>query len=535
MADVLIVGAGPVGLTLAAELARHGCRARIIDRLEQPSGYCKAIGVTPRTLEVWEDMGVARAMIDAGVWLKGMRLVVTGQPARELMLDFADLPYGELGIPQYATERILAAHLQRFGVAVERGLALVSLRDDGGRVAVELAAADGTSARETFRYVVGCDGAHSAVRRAAGIGFPGDAFPMEFMLGDVAIDWDMPRGISLIAVEPHDDAPPDLVVTIPLPQRGRYRVSMVAPPEPAAGEGEEHGIMADRPGPSLAALQAAADPLLPGRPRLSDLRWSSRFRISMRIADRYRAGNVFIAGDAAHIHPPTGGQGMNTGIQDAYNLAWKMALVLRGAAPESLLDSYEAERRPVGVEVVERTKAASLSLGRARKEDRLADTQVLVNYRGSAWVEDAGGGTEGDMAGPRAGDRAPDVQGLRRDQVGFPLRLFDTLRGTGHVILVALDAGASLDPVEALARDVAARHGDLVRVVAVVDGAGPPPDLVGGAVLLDPQRGFRSAYAAKNASVIIVRPDGHVGFRGTLSDRDRIDGFLDRTFGRGGG
>jgi 2-polyprenyl-6-methoxyphenol hydroxylase-like FAD-dependent oxidoreductase len=528
MPDVLVVGAGPVGLTMAAELARHGCRCRIIDRLDAPSGHCKAIGVTPRTLEVWDDMGVARPMIDAGLWLTGLRTIVPGQPVRDAITDLSDLPYGNLGIPQYETERILTEHLGRLGVTVERGVSLTAVHDQGRRVEVELTRADGHTESAEFRFVVGCDGAHSAVRRAGGIAFSGEAFPMEFMLGDVRIDWDVPRGLAIFAIEPHDDAPPDFVVAIPLPERPRYRISMLAPPEPLEAGGEEHGIMVDRPGPPLEQLQSVSDTLLPGKPRLADLRWSSRFRISMRIADQYRAGNLFIAGDAAHIHPPTGGQGMNTGIQDAYNLAWKMALVLRSAAGDRLLDSYEAERRPVGIDVVERTKAASMSLGRARHEDRLADTQILVNYRASAWVEDAA-----PASGPRAGDRAPDAHGLRRDHVGFPLRLFDVLRGTEHVVIAALgrDASSPSGSLDTFARALRDRYGDLVRIVAVVAGDAQPPELIGAPVLRDSEGAFARAYAATGDTLWVIRPDGYIGFRASVSNRAKLDAFLRRTLG----
>ena len=306
-AEVLVVGAGPVGLTMAAELARHGQRCRIIDRLDAPSGFCKAIGVTPRTLEVWEDMGIVRPMTDAGLWLEGMRMIIPGQPSRDVISDLSDLPYGNLGIPQYETERILTEHLPRIGVDVERGVGLNSLSDDGRRVHVELGHSGGQIERTEFRFVVGCDGAHSAVRKAAGIGFPGDQFPVEFMLGDVMIDWEVPRGFAVFAIHPNEDGPPDFFVAIPLPERKRYRVSMLAPGEPAEAD-DAHGILSERPGPSLDELQAVADRLLPAVPQISDLRWSSLFRISMRLADKYRAGNAFIAGDAAHIHPPTGGQ-----------------------------------------------------------------------------------------------------------------------------------------------------------------------------------------------------------------------------------
>jgi 2-polyprenyl-6-methoxyphenol hydroxylase-like FAD-dependent oxidoreductase len=160
--EVLVVGAGPVGLTMAAELARHGVRCRIIDKLAAPSGYCKAIGVTPRTLEVWDDMGIAREMNDAGLCLRGMRMIIAGQPT-DSVIDFPELPYGNLGLPQFATERILTEHLTRFGIAVERGVTLSDLRDKGRVIEVELMRDGGRLEQAEFRYVIGCDGAHSAV------------------------------------------------------------------------------------------------------------------------------------------------------------------------------------------------------------------------------------------------------------------------------------------------------------------------------------------------------------------------------------
>src|SRR5215469_11623047 len=451
MADVLVVGAGPVGLTMVAELARHGARCRIVDRLAEPLPFCRAIGVTPRTLEVWDDMGVAREMIDAGLWLTGLRSIIHGRPPADAHSYYPGLPYGQLGLPQYETERLLARHLGRFGIDVERGTALSGLTPEEDGVAVRLTRGDGASETARFRYVIGCDGAHSAVRRALGIAFEGDAFPMSFMLGDVHIAWDLPRGMALRALRLVEGGAPDMFIAIPLPEPGRYRVSMLAPDALAPAQGTDHGLQSEAPGPALPDLQAVADDLLPDRPRLSDLRWSSIFRISMRLAASYRRGRVFIAGDAAHIHPPTGGQGMNTGIQDAYNLAWKLALVLEGAAPESLLDSYEAERRPVGAAVVARTRAASESYGResGRKPDPNADTQIAISYRGASAVSEAAEGV--DDAVPKAGDRAPDAGGLRREGIGFPLRLFDILRGTEHVLLVRLGGASAASELTALA------------------------------------------------------------------------------------
>ncbi|KAA2213570.1 FAD-dependent monooxygenase [Teichococcus oryzae] len=532
MAEILVVGAGPVGLTLASELARHGARCRIIDRLAAPSPYCRAIGVTPRTLEVWDDMGIAREMLEAGLWITGQRVAIQGRPAFDVTRDTASIPYGNLGLPQNVTERVLTRHLGRAGIAVERGTSLVALRQEAGSVTARLDRPDGTAEETPFRYVIGCDGAHSAVRHLTGIPFEGEAMPMTFMLGDVHIDWNLPRGMSMRALRLNDDAPPDLFVAVPLPERGRYRVTMVAPPRLVLPRGTAHGLQAEMPGPALDDLQQGADDLLTEPARLSDLRWSSVFRISMRLAARYREGRVFIAGDAAHIHPPTGGQGMNTGIQDAYNLAWKLALVLDGAAPEALLDSYEAERRPVGEEVVARTRAATENFGReTRRPHPLEDTQLLVSYRGGDWVRDMPG--EG-WEGPVAGDRAPDAAGLRQAGLGFPLRLHDILRGTAHVLLAYCpdaDAAASFPGLSAFALDAQARFGPRLRVAAVtaLAGAGEHPGL---AVLHDAEGRFAGAYGG-TARSFLVRPDGHLGWRGRCWREDGLAQHLSRVLNQG--
>jgi 2-polyprenyl-6-methoxyphenol hydroxylase-like FAD-dependent oxidoreductase len=186
--------------------------------------------VTRRTLQVWDDMGIAREMIGAGLWLEGMRSIIAGHPPHDELIDLSELPYGHLGLPQYETERLLASHLARFGIKVERGTALSELQQNDNRV---IATLDNSGGREPacFDYVIGCDGAHSTVRSLLGISFDGDAFPMDFMLGDVAIAWDLPRGMALRALRLNPDAAPDMFIAIPLPERNRYRVSMLAPPE----------------------------------------------------------------------------------------------------------------------------------------------------------------------------------------------------------------------------------------------------------------------------------------------------------------
>jgi 2-polyprenyl-6-methoxyphenol hydroxylase-like FAD-dependent oxidoreductase len=506
MNPVLIVGAGPVGLTLALNLARHGVRPRIIDRAPSPSPHCRAIGVTPRTLEVWESLGVANDMIDEGLWLTGTRSILNGGPAEEFLNPPLGLPFGPLGIPQYSTERVLTRHLARFGIEIERGVELVGLEQLDGRSSVTLSNTDRQQHTESFRYVIGCDGAHSAVRRQVGIAFEGEAYPWSFMLGDVKVEWDLPYGMALRSLQVNAGGPPDMFIAIPLPESGRYRVSMLASANAARGTGTEHGIQAELPGPSLSDLQATADALLPDKPVLSDLRWSSVFRISMRLAARYRMGNVFLAGDAAHIHPPTGGQGMNTGIQDAHNLAWRLAHVLIGKMHESQLDGYEAERRPVGLAVVASTRQASEKLGRQpmTAESRLADAQVLISYRDSGWEHETATGA----AGPAAGDRAPDVNGLVPEGMGCPVRLFELFDGIKHVLLLHL-ATADENQLAQLSKH-ALKLRDQVRMIVIspVHIASRPHVRM----VRDEGGAFAAAYGSE-ARAFSVRPDGYIGWR----------------------
>jgi hypothetical protein len=367
--------------------------------------------------------------------------------------------------------------------------------------------------------VVGCDGAHSSVRKALGIDFPGEAYPVEFMLGDVRTDWDLPPGMALRAARIGEQGMTGFLVAIPLPERHRFRLSMFAPEDlapPVSAEEVAHGIQSERPAPGIERLQAEVDQVLPGA-TLSDLRWSSIFRISMRLAVHYRQGRVFLAGDAAHIHPPTGGQGMNTGVQDAYDLAWKLALVTAGAARPELLDSYEAERRPVGQDVLERTIAATAAFrqggvgGRGGGDTRLEDSQLAIAYRDSAWVRDEAGGSLPD--GPAAGDRAPDANGLARAELGYPLRLFDLLRGTAHVLLFRLEDQEGVAAASSLAGTLHGRFGDRLRCYGLV-----PPNAALAALpslpLVEDRAGaFRRGYGGSAGTAWLVRPDGYLGYR----------------------
>ena len=513
MHAVLVVGAGPVGLVTAAELARHGIRCRIIDALSEPSPYCRALGVTPRTLEVFEDIGILRETLDAGIWISGRRVAIGGSPAQDYADEVAGFPYAHatLSLPQPLIERILTAHLATFGIGIERSISLKALTQEDQTVTVQLESADGKMENAPFRYIVGCDGAHSVVRRAAGIDFAGETLPFAFMLGDVRMEGSLPPGYSFQSIRPAPKAAPDFFVAIPLPEPHRYRVSMLAPTEQSpTGEGTDHGLQIGQSAPSLAMLQTKADQLVGEPVRLSDLRWSSRFRISIRLANTYQAGNVFIAGDAAHIHPPTGGQGMNTGIQDAYNLAWKLALVLNGKSPASLLESYTHERRAEAENVIDRSVRASMNTGGTGfKTDRLADTQLLMSYRSSPWV--AALTEENWTSRLQPGDRAPDCWGLRRAGVGYPIRLFDVLRGTTHVLLVDLRALTPdrLDKLESFSQRLRRTLGDeadvYLRLVVISPQAEVATAIAGIVLVQDPDGSFADTYGSTDGAGWLIR------------------------------
>jgi 2-polyprenyl-6-methoxyphenol hydroxylase-like FAD-dependent oxidoreductase len=521
--QVLIAGAGPIGLTAAIELARRGIDCRVVDPLLEPPQYAKAVGVQPRTLEVFEGMGVLRRILDAAVQMRGQIVYVNGNKTAQLDLSLPDdIPFGFIAIPQYATERILREELAMRGVQVERGLRLAGFEQDSEGVTATLTGDDG---ERTVRasYLVGADGAHSTVRKTLGLTFEGAAFEEQYMLGDVEVDWSIPQGYGVRAMHQSDGKTDDLLVCIPLPGRGRYRMSMLVPDElsAAASDGIAHGFEGALK-PELHHIQAVLDRLSPEPTTARKLRWSSVCRISHRIVDTYNRGRVFVAGDAAHIHPPTGAQGMNTGIQDAHNLAWKLALAVRGVAAPGLLDSYDAERRPVGEEVVGRTvRAAREGIGADSSDPTYVirrEGQLLINYAGSPIVATGAGG------------RAPDATGLTRDAVTGSFRLFSLFGGREHTtLLYAAEGPADAEMFERAAdAAVTAAHGHMDVYLIAAPGADVANTVL--PLVRDSEGEFARAYSASESSVYVVRPDGYLGFAAAGIDVDGLVSHLRATF-----
>jgi 2-polyprenyl-6-methoxyphenol hydroxylase-like FAD-dependent oxidoreductase len=508
--DVLVVGAGPTGLTLADQLQAFGATVRIVDRQLDRVHESRALAVQPRTLEVLRGLGVTEKLLERGndaVWVQlhaGDRVV----RIRLFGLGLDDTAYPFLlFVSQADTEQILLDYLAGRGVPVERGVELIGFHADPDAVACALVHRDGRTEQVRARYLVGCDGARSTVRRGAGIPFTGGAYPQTFALADLEADGlDRDAAHAFIGQE-------GIVLFFPLGRPASWRLLAMHPSLQGRREPAQ---------PSLEELQALADAMTNGGVRLHDPVWRTYFGLQHRHATRYRDGRLFLAGDAAHVHSPAGAQGMNTGIQDAWNLGWKLALVSCGFAAEGLLDSYDAERRPVGGFVVRFTDRAfsvatstnpltgalrtqlvprilplGLRLDRAVAYGFRTISQLNVGYRSSPAVQE---GRPALRRGPKAGDRLPDAR-IVRD--GKECWLGEALAAPGFHLLLCGPIG---DWHPSQLTTLRHRHPDMVAVHHLTCAA------TAGA-LEDPDGQVFARLGVDRTAQYLIRPDGHVGYR----------------------
>lgn len=464
--DVLVVGAGPTGLVLAADLARRGVRALLVERAESLFPGSRGKGLQPRTQEVLYDLGVLDAIHAAGTPYPKMRVWEGDEPGQEWdMMQRSEpteqVPFAEGWlIPQARTQAVLYARLRELGGDVRFGCALTGLDQDADGVTA--AFEDGSRVRA--RFVVAADGGRSTVRRALGIGMTGETVdPKPMLVADVRVTDDAPVPDTHWHVWPK--AADGGVAFCPLPSdAGRvFQLAAQYADESAVPDTSPAGVAK-----LLATRTTLADE------HVAEVLWASDFRARAAMADRFRAGRVFLAGDAAHIHSPAGGQGLNTSVQDAYNLSWKLAAVLAGA-PAGLLDTYEEERLPIAADVLgisTRIHRASAAGAHTQRGDEVK--QLALGYRESALTRETRTGLPEDAL--RAGDRAPDG---RRGGV----RLFDVFRGP-HWTLLAVGTEAGLPELA----------GDTVRTARI------------------------PAYEAYGTGVFLVRPDGYVAWAGETAE-----------------
>jgi 2-polyprenyl-6-methoxyphenol hydroxylase-like FAD-dependent oxidoreductase len=534
--DVLVVGAGPTGLTLAAQLHSFGGRFRIVDRLLDRVHESRALAVQARTLEVLQDLGLGDRLVQHGRTSTRLAIHMEDRVAQVQLGEFgaADTRYPFiLFVSQATTEALFGEYLAAAGVVVERGVELAGFQASDAGVRCTLRHGDGRQEQVHARYLVGCDGAHSAVRKGAGIPFQGSAYLEEFVLGDVEVDGPLQPGTL------HSFA-------------GKRGVSMFFP----LGSPATWRIIAMTPGParsapdapftstlSLEELQEIVDGATGGVLRLRDPAWLTRFRLHHRQTEHYRAGRVFLAGDAAHIHSPVGAQGMNTGIQDAWNLGWKLALVAAGRAAPELLDSYEAERWPVGRELLRTTDRVFSLFTRAMAPNTAARwfrrnvvarviprvfaarrlrsfafrfvSELRIGYRRSPAV------TEGEpklRRGPKAGDRLPDARITRDGKSTF---LQQELTGPRLHLLLCGEPG-TWDPSRLA--ELASRYQELLTVHRLTGQA------TAEGMLVDDRGEALERLGVNGAAQYLVRPDGHIGYRCAGSDLGGVSAYLARWF-----
>jgi len=507
--DVLIVGGGPTGLMLANQLGRRGIRAMIIDRHSGPAQQSRAMAVHARTLEVYSKLGIAERSLELGkkggganMWAGGKRRARI--PIGDMGKSLSPFPF-VLMLGQDDNERIMGEHLRKWGVAVQWNTELVSFEQASDRVTATLKQPDGTTRKVTAAYLAGCDGGRSTVRERSGITFPGAPYEHSFFVADTeAIGPMVPDELNVYLL------PNGFHLFFPMRGADRWRVIGILPESLR----QKNDLTFEE---AVPAIRQEAWAELTFKRCL----WFSTYRIHHRCAERFRSGRSFLLGDAAHVHSPMGGQGMNTGLQDAYNLAWKLALTVSGKADDALLDSYEAERIPVAhqllrttdrafvavvsdswvakffrTQMVARIAAFAMTIERVRKLAFRTISQIGIHYRSSPLSRTLAG-LPGDA--PQAGDRFPWLQ-LRLRANGPVEDLFQKVDDTRYNLLVfgqpAPAGGAT----------------ELVSAHAIPDDAHNAEELAQAKI---PARSF-----------YLLRPDGHVGLAGTRLEAGAVTRYL---------
>ncbi len=505
--QILIVGAGPVGLVLASELARRNVPVRIIDHAPAPSNTSRAVLIHARTLEIFADMDLLEPMLEAGRPIHGASVFAGKKLVVRFPFDELDSAYRfALDLPQPETERILLAHLESLGVVVERRTTLVGFDRRPDSLSVFLRAEESGSHTAQVSWLVGCDGAQSTVRHTLGVHFGGDGEADNYLLADVRIDWDRPDDEWFSWL--HEDG---LISVFPLPN-GLHRVIVAG--AGAAGVEDFHQVWNAR---------------IPLDAKLGEPVWISGFRLLPRKVEHYRQGRALLAGDAAHVMNPAGGQGMNTGIQDAYNLAWKLALVVQGHAPESLIDSYSAEREPVARGAFEfaaditslatlrhplaqglRNSAAGLLSQfeniQQRAAARLGATRI--HYRNGVLAGEAGSWRHAALV---TGDRAPAIPRTLGGEA-FKLLLFTGNRPDEAV----------LEQFAGLAHWVKERFPGIIETCLI---AAHPASWTG-TIVPDPDGSIHSRYGARKPCLYLIRPDKYVAFRSSGIELQPLANYL---------
>lgn len=531
--EVLIVGAGPTGLTAALELERHGIKARIIDKGAGTSIHSKAAGIHARTLEAFEDMGVSDDILAFGV--KGKFVNFYSGERKLSHISFQKLPsqfsYIYL-LPQSYTEKILHEHLMQRGIQVEWDTELVNFSQENGTVKGTLRRKDGQEEELETEWMIGCDGAHSTIRKGLHLPFEGSPYEDQFLLADVDVHGDLAKDEVHIFFHPDG-----IVVFFPL---GGDHMRVVA-------NFSENTFNPQHDEPTLEEIQQLIDKRCKAGLTFQAPNWMAFFKIHHRKVNQMRIGRVFLVGDAAHIHSPAGGQGMNTGVQDAYNLAWKLALVVHGKAKDILLESYSAEREPVAQHVIDITHRMTtlvmirnpvfqtlrnLFLSVAMKlpvmQRRMTGdlSQILIHYPHSPILAQD---WNNETQPPKPGYRAEECH-LKNASTQKTERLFQIIRGTKHTLLLFTgyeNDAAVHERLSEIGDRVQREFGDLIQYCFV--SVKPLPD-GNHSVYLDEDSEVHRLYNADQECLYLIRPDGYIGYRNKPASYEQLKNYLRKIF-----
>lgn len=513
---VLIVGAGPTGLMLANQLARRGVRVQIIDRHSGPAQQSRAMAVQARTMEIYSKLGIADQALALGQTGTGANLWAEGRrtariPLGDIGRDQSPFPY-VLILGQDDNERIMGQHLLDQGIAVQWNTELVKFEQQPDFVTATLKTADGATRQITAEYLAGCDGAHSAVRELSGITFPGAPYEHVFFVADTVATGPMrPDELNIYLWRD------GFHLLFPMRGQDHWRIVGILPAQLLKRDSERDNLTFDEVVPAIREEAGAAL-------SFTDCSWFSTYRIHHRCAEKFRDRRCFLLGDAAHIHSPAGGQGMNTGLQDAYNLAWKLALVVQERADPALLDSYEQERLPVAqrllattdrlfmllvsdgwfakmfrTNVVPRLIGFAMTIRRIRTLAFRTISQIGIRYRHSPLSVTLPGLPAG---APCAGDRFPWLK-LRLDGNSAAADLYQQLADTPFNLLVIGQPA----PAEGLLN-----AGDLLRIHMVNNDAVNAAELARANIT--------------GPAFYLLRPDGHVALAGGQLDTPAVSRYL---------
>jgi 2-polyprenyl-6-methoxyphenol hydroxylase-like FAD-dependent oxidoreductase len=544
--DVLVVGAGPVGLMMAGELARHGIRPRIIDKLPAPSDKSKAFGIHARTMEIFDNLGIVERFLNEGNPCNALTLYDEGKELAEIDFSHIESKYPfVLILAQSETERLLTEHLRWFRIQVERETELIGLEQLHGEVRAKVKLSDGSEECISSYYVVGCDGAHSTTRHILDLEFKGEPYPNYWLLADCDINWNYPRHRLSAFIHPEGT-----VAYIPFSDvRGRLIFEL--PRSRVEDEQRE---------PTIEDVKRLAHERGLKYESLDNPVWVAYFKLHHRIVNRYSVGRAFLAGDAAHIHSPVGAQGMNLGIQDAYNLAWKIALVLRGSSPKNILDSYNHERRPIGEEVIGLTDRATRMVALhnpvlnairntlvpivtrvSSLQEKMTNTlaQVEFHYKGSPIVSEnwhpsrIPGWDKVFSHLLEAGERITDYKLLSADKKA-ETNLYHVLKGVKHKLLLFTGKepdAQELDELTKISVNIISNYLELVDVRLITVGNGTPFDSSHfPSIYIDKDFRMHKDFGAAKASLYLIRPDGYIAFRNQPAKNEDLIEYLSKIF-----